>query len=236
MRTRRLRFVLGVGATIAMALTLAMNKPSLGEDRDEMARPQRTSGVIARVGIEDYPVGCSGTGTATSRRPWTDASRRGNGCSTASQQDNVDGLMILVQWKTLQPHAYNEPLDTYYIDNAIYSLAHPERQHIHLAVLAGTHSPDWLITAASSAPFPDRLAGGFCNPSDGGPRSLSIPGKIWNTFYFSGLSSGDEAYAQSVWIEQLPLHGSGRPCLQTRARWPLRLPSGIALPSGLGSV
>ena len=176
------------GAALAMALTLAVSEPSLGEDQDGMFGLQRTSGVIARVGIEDYPIGCSGTGTATDRYPWTDASHRNHKCSTASQQDNVDGLMILVQWKTLQPHAYNEPLDTYYIDNAIYSLAHPERQHIHLAVLAGTHSPNWLITTASSASFPDRFAGGICNPSAGGPRSPSIPGKIWNKFYFSGLS------------------------------------------------
>jgi hypothetical protein len=188
METRCLLFLPVAGAMAAMALTVAMSEPSFGEDRDGMHWPRRTSGVIARVGIEDYPVGCSGTGTATDQQPWTDSSRRGHRCSIASQQDNVDGLMILVQWKTLQPHAYNEPLDTYYIDNAIYSLAHPERQHIHLAVLAGTHSPGWLITAAPSAPFPDRFAGGMCNPSAGGPPSSSVPGKIWNNFYFSNLS------------------------------------------------
>ena len=72
------------GATLAMALTVAMSDPSLGEDRDGPRGPQRTSGVIARVGIEDYPVGCSGTGTATDRHPWTDTSRRGHRCSTRS--------------------------------------------------------------------------------------------------------------------------------------------------------
>ncbi|SPE26825.1 hypothetical protein SBA3_1310011 [Candidatus Sulfopaludibacter sp. SbA3] len=47
------------------------------------------------------------------------------GCSIATQETNIDGLVVLVNWKTLQPDAYDEPLSSYYIDNAIYSMAHP---------------------------------------------------------------------------------------------------------------
>jgi hypothetical protein len=188
MRTRCLRFLPGVSATIVAALTLTISERARGDERGKTLPPQRTSGVIARVGIEDYPVGCnSSTGIATDQHPWTNGSS--SHCSIASQQENVDGLMILIQWSTLQPDRYGEPLSSYYIDNAIYSLAHPERQHIHLAVLAGTHSPVWLTSTDSRASFPDRYAGGICKPSAGGPSPQGAPGTVWNTFYFTGLIS-----------------------------------------------
>jgi hypothetical protein len=151
------------------------------------AQSRHTHGVIARVGIESYPVGCSSRqGNPTDPNPWTNSSGS-NKCSTASQEDNVDGLMILVNWKTLQPNAYNNPLSSYYIDNAIYSLARPERQSIHLAVLAGTHSPDWLVNPSPGpgVSFPNAFGAGNCNPSAGGPAANS-PGTIWNIFSVSG--------------------------------------------------
>jgi hypothetical protein len=162
-----------------------------GSFRSDAVAAQHTSGVVARVGIEAYPVGCtSSRGNPTDSSPWTSASGSAR-CSTATQNANVDGLMILVTWKTLQPNSYNDALSSYYVDNAIYSLAHPERQSIHLAVMAGTHSPDWLINPPSGdgPSFPNRFASGTCNPSalsSGGPSPTGAPGTIWNVFQFSG--------------------------------------------------
>lgn len=161
-----------------------------GDHDGSAVREQHTSGVIARVGIEDYPIGCSSSlGHPTDANPWTSKSGS-NRCSIATREDNVDGLMILVDWSTLQPNSYNAALSSYYIDNAIYSLAHPERQRIHLAVLAGTHSPDWLINPppGTNVSFPDTLGGGTCDAavsSSGGPTK-GVPGKIWNLFSFGG--------------------------------------------------
>ena len=156
-----------------------------GDHDDFPVRGQHTAGVLSRVGIEEYPVGCSSSlGNPTDANPWTNKSGS-HRCSIASEQENVDGLVVLVNWSTLQPNRYNDPLSSYYIDNAIYSLAHPERQSIRLGVLTGTHSPNWLITAAG-APFPDRFGKGTCNPADpsaSGPTK-GVPGTIWNNFAF----------------------------------------------------
>ena len=148
---------------------------------------QHTSGVIARVGIQRLPIGCHSAGKPTDPVPWTSASGSA-WCSLASQEPNIDGLMILVNWKTLQPQAYDEPLRSYYIDNAIYSLAHPERQSIHLAILAGVNSPAWFISSSTSpgASFPNSFGSGRCEPSAGGPTQGGTPGKIWNVFSFNG--------------------------------------------------
>jgi uncharacterized protein (TIGR03437 family) len=151
------------------------------------AQGQHTAGVLSRVGIENYPVGCtSSKGNPTDQNPWTNSSGSAR-CSIATQEDNIDGLVVLVNWKTLQPSAYNDPLSSYYIDNAIYSMAHPERQSIRLGVLTGTHSPNWLVNppAGSMATFANTLGSGNCNPSAGGPTSNG-PGTIWNTFSLAG--------------------------------------------------
>jgi hypothetical protein len=166
------------------------------DPQDSPVSGQHTSGVIARVDIGAYPVGCgSSLGNPTDANPWTNKSGL-NQCSVATEKDNVDGLMILVDWSTLQPKSYDEPLSSYYIDNAIYALAHPERQHIHLAVLAGTHSPKWLIDPplGVDVSFPDKYGNGnvVCNPADpsaGGPNVVAgtlVPGTIWNVFSFGG--------------------------------------------------
>ena len=93
--------------------------------------------------------------------------------------------MIIVRWSTLQPVGYGDALRSYYIDNAIYSLAHPERQSIHLAVLAGTNAPPWLM-ASPGKPFPDTFGSGTCDPATGGPPSKGKPGTIWSSFAFVG--------------------------------------------------
>src|ERR1700675_2612765 len=113
MRTSRLRFMLNASVTLATALTLTISQRSWGQlrghgpppplrsiGRNSLIPRQRTSGVLARDGIENYPVGCSGAGTPISPNPWVGGSVSGSGCSLSSQQANVDGLMILVQWKT----------------------------------------------------------------------------------------------------------------------------------------
>jgi hypothetical protein len=158
-----------------------------GRDIDPAQRGQHTSGVIARVGIEQLPVGCISAGKATGPAAWANAAGDAK-CSIASQQDNVDGLMIIVRWSTLQPGEFDDPLRSYYIDNAIYSLAHPERQSIHLAVLAGTNSPNWLMSGPGRA-FQDKFGAGTCDPTGSGrPPSIGAPGKIWSAFSFKGKS------------------------------------------------
>jgi len=172
-------------ATGARAQTRDGEPARIGE-RDPAPAGQHTSGVIARVGIEQLPVGCRSTGKTTDPVVWTNASGSAK-CSIASQQDNIDGLMILVHWSTLQPGKFDDRLRSYYIDNAIYSLAHPERQSIHLAVLAGTNSPSWLMDSGST--FPNKFGDGLCDPSgSGGPKPDGAPGKIWNRFSFRGES------------------------------------------------
>jgi uncharacterized protein (TIGR03437 family) len=151
------------------------------------AQGQHTAGVLSRVGIENYPIGCtSSQGNPTDQNPWANAAGSSR-CSVATQADNIDGLVVLVNWKTLQPNAYTDPLNSYYIDNAIYSMAHPERQSIRLGVLTGTHSPNWLVNPPSGAgaTFPNTFGSGTCNPSAGGPTT-SGPGTIWNVFSMNG--------------------------------------------------
>jgi hypothetical protein len=58
-------------------------------------------------------------------------------------------------------------------------------------VLAGTHSPDWLINPppGTDVSFPDTFGKGTCNaaaPSAGGPTKKGVPGTIWNLFSFDG--------------------------------------------------
>src|SRR5271165_3900555 len=82
------------------------------------AQTQHTAGVISRVGIESYPMGCSSAqGNPTDQNPWSNSTANSR-CSVATENDNIDGLVVLVNWKTLQPTAYDEPLHSYYIDNA----------------------------------------------------------------------------------------------------------------------
>lgn len=148
---------------------------------------QHTAGVLSRVGIESYPTGCSSSqGNPTDRNPWTNSAGSSQ-CATATEEANIDGLVVLVNWRTLQPNAYNDPLSSYYIDNAIYSMAHPERQSIRLGVLTGTRSPDWLVNPpfGADATFANVFASGDCNPSDGGPTANG-PGTLWNIFSLSG--------------------------------------------------
>lgn len=158
-----------MNARLSCAAAAALFALASGGAGGQTARDnaQHTAGVLARVGAEKLPLGCSSAGNATDPVLWKSASGTGK-CSISTLQDNVDGLMILVRWSTLQPRAYDDPLRTYYIDNAIYSLAHPERQSIHLAVLAGTNSPAWLINGP------------------GGANANGIPGKVWNVFSFAG--------------------------------------------------
>jgi hypothetical protein len=184
MRTQRSWSAQRAGLAIAMVMALTIGERARGDDRDDLFLRQGTFGVIARVGIEDYPVGCKSAGTSIDQTPWVNASGS-HKCSIASQQDNVDGITVLVRWGTLQPNGYYEPLNTSYIDNAIYSLAHPWRQHIHLGVVTGKLSPDWLIHKDSTAAYPDKFTGGTCKPSEGGPSSAG-PGTIWNEFSFAG--------------------------------------------------
>jgi hypothetical protein len=189
MPTSTIRWTQLLSLTLAAASLYAM--PARSQDRDSWDqdhdnRGQHTHGVLSRVGIEQYPVGCNGPGTATDPQPWTNSTGERR-CSTASREDNIDGLVVLVNWRTLQPKSYDDPLKSYYIDNAIYSLAHPERQSIRLGILTGTRSPDWLITTNfPTVIFPDAFGPGHCNPSSGGPIVAGGPGLIWSKFSLNG--------------------------------------------------
>jgi len=189
MRARLFGRVPLVGLTILAALmstTSALPQGTFPNDRHGVPWGQHTAGVLSRVGIEQFPVGCSGPGNPTDPEPWANASgdRR---CSKATEEDNVDGLVVLVNWRTLQPRNFNDPLKNYYIDNMIYSMAHPERQSIRLGILTGTRSPDWLITTSYPAViFPDAFGPGMCAPSAGGPPTAGAPGAIWSTWSLAG--------------------------------------------------
>ena len=169
--------------TLALCVRAQERDP---RDRDDVHWGQHTAGVLSRVGIEQYPVGCNGPGSPTDPKPWANAGgdRR---CSKDTEEQNVDGLVVLVNWRDLQPDTFNEPLKSYYIDNAIYSMAHPERQSIRLGVLTGIRSPDWLTTTSyPGVTFPDAFGAGMCHPSAGGPTKSGSPGTIWNTWSLAG--------------------------------------------------
>jgi len=189
MRTRRFASVPFITvAFVALFIFPLSARAQYGDprDRDDVQWEQHTAGVLSRVGIEQYPVGCSGPGSPTDPKPWANPSgdRR---CSKATEQDNVDGLVVLVNWRDLQPDTFNEPLKSYYIDNSIYSMAHPERQSIRLGVLTGIRSPDWLTTTSyPGVTFPDAFGAGMCDPSAGGPATSGTPGAIWNTWSLAG--------------------------------------------------
>jgi hypothetical protein len=194
MRPNLPRFLLlaGVAFMSASILTVAARPQDRDwRDRDDFNRGQHTAGVLSRVGIEQYPVGCTSLlGNPVDSNPWMNSSGDGR-CSVATKEDNIDGLVVLVTWKTLQPDNYDEPLSSYYIDNAIYSMAHPERQSIRLGVLTGIRSPNWLIKPPPppGVSFPDRYGKGDCNPSSasaGGPSLSGVPGTIWNRFSLAG--------------------------------------------------
>ncbi len=189
MRARLFGSVPQIGITLLAALlftTNARSQDSDPRDRDDIHWGQHTAGVLSRVGIEQYPVGCSGPGGPADPKPWSNAAGE-RSCSKATEEDNVDGLVVLVNWRTLQPDYYDEPLKSYYIDNIIYSMVHPERQSIRLGVLTGIRSPDWLETNSfPSVIFPDAFGPGMCDPSAGGPSMAGAPGAIWNTWSIGG--------------------------------------------------
>jgi hypothetical protein len=104
-----------VGATLLAGLLFTTNarcQDPVSHDRDEIHWGQHTAGVLSRVGIEQYPVGCNGPGSPADPKPWANAAgdRR---CSKATEEANVDGLVVLVNWRTLEPDFYGEPLKSY---------------------------------------------------------------------------------------------------------------------------